>query len=233
VALTETVQTSNGLATVVFTDRADGDFRVAIDETEDKAERQRELAALRSSVIDAPWTWLRQVHGDRMVEVDHPGQWAGAEADGAITGVEHAPLAVTTADCSPVVMVSDGGLAVLHVGWKGIVAGIIPAAAALIAKYGEPVAVLHGPGITAGAYEFGRRDLDEVVAATDESVVGKTDAGTLGLDMRQAVRVATEAAGWPSPTDVGTCTSGTQWFSHRTRGDRGRQATVAWMSPAR
>ena len=32
-------------------------------------------------------TWLRQVHGDRVVEVGCPGEWTGAEADAAVTTI--------------------------------------------------------------------------------------------------------------------------------------------------
>ena len=31
-----------------------------------------EVEARRRAVVDLPWTWLRQVHGDRVVRVDAP-----------------------------------------------------------------------------------------------------------------------------------------------------------------
>ena len=35
------------------------------------------------------------------------------------------PLVVTTADCAPVVLVAERGVAVAHAGWRGLVAGTI------------------------------------------------------------------------------------------------------------
>jgi copper oxidase (laccase) domain-containing protein len=32
-----------------------------------------EIEARRRAVVDAPWTWLRQVHGDTVVTVSGPG----------------------------------------------------------------------------------------------------------------------------------------------------------------
>ena len=37
-----------------------------------------EVQARRRAVVDAPWTWLRQVHGATVVTVDAPGAGAGS-----------------------------------------------------------------------------------------------------------------------------------------------------------
>ncbi len=42
------------------------------------------LSRRREALRPGPWTWLCQVHGDRVVEVDIPGACAGSEADAAI-----------------------------------------------------------------------------------------------------------------------------------------------------
>lgn len=224
-ARVESVPTPAGDVTVVFTERVDGDFAVG--------GPQGELQARRATIVDRPWTWLRQVHGSHLVEVGAAGERAGSRADGAMTGVPGCPLAVMTADCAPVVMVSESGFAVVHAGWRGIMAGIVGRAAArLTALGGRPLATLVGPCINAAAYEFGPPELDAAVSRFGERVRGETAWGSPALDVPAAVAVACEEAGWPSPVAVPPCTSDERWFSHRTRGEHGRQATVAWLEPS-
>jgi copper oxidase (laccase) domain-containing protein len=224
VAHTVAVPTTQGRVTVLWTERSDGDFHVD--------GPAGELDGRRRALKDQPWTWLRQVHGNRVVEVTEPGQWAGTEADGAVTAVADAPLAVTTADCAPVVLVAERGVGVVHAGWRGLAAGIVQTAAdRLRTVAGAPVAALVGPCIGPAAYEFSADDLAVVTTALGPAVVGRTGWGTSALDVPAAVASACRAADWPEPGDQPSCTSGERWFSHRTRADAGRQTTVAWFEP--
>ncbi len=224
-ARVERVPTGAGTVRVVFTDRADGNFHVD--------QPLHELTPRRSAVVDRPWTWLRQVHGAAVVAVAAPGEGAGTEADGALTTAPGCPLAVTTADCAPVVLVAEGGFAVVHAGWRGLVAGVIDRAAGeLAAVAGAPVATLVGPCIGPAAYEFGPGDLDEAVAALGPEVRATTAWGTPALDVPRAVALVCRRLGWPEPVGVPPCTSDDRWFSHRVRADTGRQVTVAWLEPA-
>lgn len=214
-----------GTVQVRFTDRIDGDFAIGSDPSS--------LAANRRSVIDHPWTWLRQVHGSRVVEVARAGQWAGVEADGAATTAPLAPLAIMTADCAPVVLVAERGFAVVHAGWRGLVEGVVEEAAHKLAELGaaRPRQTLVGPCINPGAYEFSEADLALAVDRFGPAVRGTTAWGTPALDVPAAVVAACSAAGWPGPVEPPACTSDDRWFSHRTRSDPGRQATVAWLEP--
>ena len=222
-ARSESVATAIGQVNVVFTDRSDGDFAVA-GPTAALEERRR-------GIVDLPWTWLRQVHGPKVVHVEEAGQWAGTEADGALTSTPGCPLAIMTADCAPVVFVSEAGVAIVHAGWKGIVSGIIERAVEQLRSLGgAPVQTMLGPCINPGAYEFGPDDLRSAVDLFGADVEGTTDWGTPALDVPAAVAAACERAGWPPPATDVACTSGDGWYSHRTRTDVGRQATVAWIS---
>jgi hypothetical protein len=218
----EAVPIPAGLVRVAFTDRADGDFQVN--------RPVSELEPRRRAIVDRPWTWLRQVHGNLVVDVTEPGEGAGVEADASVTVAACCPLAVTTADCAPVVLVAEGGVAVVHAGWRGLLAGVVERAAArLRAAGGEPVASLIGPCIAPGAYEFGGEDLDRAAAGLGDGIRATTAWGSPALDVPVAVAVACERAGWPAPQTTPPCTSDERWYSHRTRADGGRQATVAWL----
>ena len=78
-----------GTATIVFTDRSDGDLSVDGDPAR--------LNAARRLVVDRPWTWLQQVHGATVVRVDGAGHRAGEKADGAVTSSEGARGSSSTA----------------------------------------------------------------------------------------------------------------------------------------
>ncbi len=172
------------------------------------------------------------MHGDRVVLVAAPGSGAGEEADAAVTSVTGAVLAVHTADCAPIALVADGGaVAVAHAGWRGLADGVV---AATVARLGAvaagPVRAVVGPLIGPECYEFGAEDLQLVVDRLGPEVAGATTAGTPALDLPTGVRRALEAAGIEAIDFVGGCTAcGEVAFSHRARGDRGRQAVLAWI----
>ncbi len=210
---------------VAFTEAADGDFRVV--------EPRPGLADRRRQVTPDPWSWLIQVHGAEIHEVAEPGQHAGREGDGLLTTRSGCPIAVTTADCAPVVLVADGGVATVHAGWRGLTAGIVERAANRLTEVaGAPVASLLGPCISPAAYEFGADDLALVVERYGAEVAATTAAGTPALDVPAGVAAACRAAGWPAP-ERPPCTSDPRWFSHRVRGDQGRQTAVAWIEEHR
>ncbi|MCY4069040.1 MAG: polyphenol oxidase family protein [Acidimicrobiaceae bacterium] len=119
-------------------ERADGDFRCVAAPApglagarQDHPQRQlteqsrRLLARRRQALLEGRWTWLNQVHGAGVVNVTTPGAAAGSTADGAATAVPGAVLALHTADCAPVVVAVGGALGVAHVGWRGVVAGVL------------------------------------------------------------------------------------------------------------
>ncbi len=221
----EVIDIEEATVSIAFTGRADGDLRIAADESELEQRRRR--------IVDQPWTWLRQVHGAEVLTITAPGQGAGTEADGAWTRTPQCPLAVMTADCAPVVLVAERGFAVVHAGWRGLVAGIVDVAATrLLAEAGAPVAARVGPCINPSRYEFGAADLATATSVLGAEVEAETAWGTPALDVPAAVGVACERAGWPVPPTRPPCTSDERWFGHRTRADIGRQAGVAWMTAA-
>ncbi|QXC62266.1 polyphenol oxidase family protein [Aquihabitans sp. G128] len=206
------------------TDRGHGDLALRVEPAD--------LAARRAAIIDAPWTWLRQVHGAGVVTVRHPGEHAGAEADAAVTVAPGAPIAVQTADCAPILLVADGGVGVVHAGWRGLVEGVIEAAAdALVTAGAPPYAAVLGPCIRARCYEFGRADLARVAERYGPTVHARTGWGTPALDVSAGVRTACERLGLTF-TDCGICTAcSPDHWSYRARADASRQALVAWLEP--
>jgi YfiH family protein len=219
-----------GDANVVFTDRAAGDLGHAGDYVH--AVRP-EVEARRRAVVDLPWTWLRQVHGDRVVVVDEPGGGAGRSADAAVTDRPGCALAVLTADCAPVALLgSNGVVGVAHAGWRGIIAGVLERAVEVMRAAGAgDVRALLGPCIRPGCYEFGADDLAQVARRLGDGVRGTTSTGAPALDVPAAVRAALGRVGVVEVGDVGICTACSPvHFSHRARRELGRQALVVWRA---
>lgn len=224
-------QADGFVAHVRCTGRADGDL--APGAPEPRTEPSAGVRERWRAVIDRPWTWLRQVHGGDVVIVRSPGQHAGAFADAAITADPSGLLAVFSADCAPVALVSaEGPVGIAHAGWRGIMAGVLERATVALRDLGaaDVVAVL-GPCIRAGCYEFGAADLAEISRRLGPAVVASSTCGTPALDLPAAVKVALDQVGVPLVHDVAACTAcSPDLWSHRARGDAERQATVVWRT---
>lgn len=215
---------------MVFTDRGAGDLGHAGEHV--RAVRP-EVEARRRAVVDLSWTWLRQVHGDRVVVVTEPGGGAGQRADAAVTDRPGCALAVLTADCAPVALVgSDGVVGVAHAGWRGLVGGVLERTVDVMRAggTGEVRAVL-GPCIRPGCYEFGAEDLAQVAHRLGDVVRATTTSGAPALDVPAAVRAALAQVDVTEVHDVGVCTAcSPDHFSHRARHELGRQALVVWRT---
>ena len=98
-------------------------------------------------------SWPRQVHGAAVVR----GGGRGAEADAIWTDMPREPVMVVTADCLSVALVRLGGrpaVALAHVGWRGLLAGVVDATVAALGS--RQVAAAVGPGIAAVLLREGR-----------------------------------------------------------------------------
>ncbi len=191
--------------------------------------------------------WVRQVHGHGVVVVPASATPGGGPApgppvqaipsgdgDALVSGASGLGLAVLTADCAPIALGSpEGVVGSVHAGWRGLMAGVVERAVEAMVGLGatEVVGAL-GPCIHADCYEFSGADLDRVAARFGDQVRGRTRSGRPALDLPAAVAAALAAAGAGQQAGVDACTGcAGGYFSHRARGDGGRQALVVWSSP--
>ncbi len=242
---------TEGLASahLAFTDVSTGDLRVDPSSSPSVAGRagSTELDSRRHRVAPHPWTWLRLVHGGRVVEVDAPGEWAGSEADAAVTTTIGAVLAVHTADCAGVVLVGDGTdpvtgdptrvVGVAHAGWRGLLEGVLESTVAHMRRLGATEFRWDvGPCISPAAYEFGPVELDALADRLGNEVRATTLEGAAALDLRAGVRASLAQAGVDTGPGTGPevvpCTAlDDGFYSWRARHDNGRQAAVVWLAP--
>ena len=151
------------------------------------------------------------------------------EADGQATSVAGIGAIVLTADCLPVALGADGAVAMVHAGWRGLVAGVLEEGVRAVRELGgdgELVAVI-GPGAGPCCYEVG----EEVHAAFGGAHRIGPPSGRW-IDLKAIARDRLLAAGVSQVRDVAACTiCDERFFSHRREGAHaGRQGGVAWLS---
>ncbi len=173
---------------------------------------------------DATVVRIRQVHGAVVLVAD--GSCSGVqhvvagEADGVATRESGLVLAISTADCVPLLLLDEasGWIAAIHAGWRGTAARIVDAALDLLAAEGAPPGALRayvGPSISRDRYEVG----PEVVEAVRGAIPGGADPPAAvrpgrddrsWLDVAAFVRAALERRGVAGEriVDPGLCTAG-------------------------
>jgi copper oxidase (laccase) domain-containing protein len=201
---------------------------------------EAELAARRAAIVARPWVWLRQVHGREVVVVadgDDPHAMAGIAADAVVTTRADIALAVHGADCGIVGLWSpEGVIGAVHAGWKGLDADVIGAAAEQMRALGaSSIAAIAGPCIGPECYEFGPDELERLAARLGPEVWGTTSWGTPALDLPAALAASMRLADIAllAPPRVCTACADTAHWSHRARGETGRQALLVWLESAR
>ena len=205
---------------------------VTAEEPENVVEnRTRLCASVEADPHDATMAW--QVHGSNVTEADARGIVTPGtvyeRCDGLWTDQARRALVLLTADCFPVALVRTSGsprLAVLHVGWRGLLEGIADAGVA--ALQGNGIAAAVGPGIGACCYEVG-----EEVSEPFRRRFGDDVVSGRRLDLGLATERALLEAGCTTVERNGRCTSceADLFFSHRRdRGRTGRQGVIAYIA---
>ena len=149
--------------------------------------------------------WVKQVHGREVVRVDAANVDEHPPADALVTSCPGIVLSIRVADCVPVLIAACSGCAVaaVHAGWRGLIAGVIPAAVAAVLGEcgggpGDLVAAI-GPCIGVDHFEVG----PEVTQAFDEAGLG----AVIVADGTGRPHVDLAAAAAAQLTDVGLAAS--------------------------
>jgi YfiH family protein len=167
---------------------------------------------------------LNYQHHSATVVRARPGS-RGEHADGLWTDEPGLPVLALTADCVPIALArADGAtpaLAVLHAGWRGLLAGIVQAGVEALGP--GPVEAAIGPGIGPCCYEVG----EEVARPFTARFGGVVSGGR--LDLWTASERALREAGCADIERLDLCTACApeRFFSHRRDGGvTGRQGVI-------
>ncbi len=227
-----------GRIVVAQTERSDGDF---------SPNSSSDLAQHRQQIAPVPWVWCEQVHGAQVAVVRQTGHFepsSASQADALITAQANLALGITTADCAPIaVWTTEGAVAAIHAGWRGLAAGIVGQAVAELVSL-QPtsasptsarLSAFVGPHICAGCYEFSPADAAGLCAQWGEDILRADGAGRGGetghnLDLRLVISRALTQAGVAQVEYLDSCSSceAERWFSHRARSETQRNAMVVW-----
>jgi YfiH family protein len=217
-----------GGAGALFTTRTHGNLSTLRGEHPERGRRERDRLCAELGL-----RWLcasRQVHGTIVQRVraqdGSGGEAVALDADGHATALRGVGMMVLVADCLPVLLVSEGAVAALHAGWRGLAEGVLQAGVRAIGELGGggEIVALIGPGAGPCCYEVGA----EVHAAFG----GARRVGARNIDLPALAEERLAAAGVGRVERVGICTiCDTRLYSHRREGERaGRQAGVVWLS---
>lgn len=196
-----------------------GDAAAAVAEN-----RRRVRAAF--GVQEGRWMTASQVHGARVLVAGR--DVAGAEGDALVADDPAWALAISAADCLPVLLLDarTGAVGAAHAGWRGAVAGVVGATVETMAvRFGTAAADVRawlGPAIQGACYQVGPEVAEAAVAAGAPEGAVRSDpsaAGRWRFDVAALVRAQLVAAGVPvSGVAVSTtCThcAAERCFSHR------------------
>lgn len=172
--------------------------------------------------------YASQVHGSTVLRAVAGG--LVGEGDALITDQPGLLLAIRVADCVPILVAGAGAVAAIHAGWRGLAAGIIPAALAALGPGRWTAAV--GPRICVKCYEVGEEVVDGIAPHAPEEVYVRRDLGARPhVDVGAAAAHQLQAGGVTEIEVLDCCTrcSPDHW-SHRQAGaDAGRQAGIVGL----
>jgi len=111
--------------------------------------------ALLCTELAAEPVWLKQVHGNVVVDADRA--LGVPDADAALARQPGKVCAVMTADCLPVLLCDEAGTVVTaaHAGWRGLAGGVVEATVRAMQVEPERLLAWLGPAIGPAAFEVG------------------------------------------------------------------------------
>lgn len=179
--------------------------------------------------------WLRQVHGNRVVPAEQVRRHE-TEADGVVTATAGVVCAVLTADCLPLFLCDAAGsrIGLMHVGWRGLAAGIVEAGLESMALPSADTLAWLGPAIGPRAFEVGTDVYDALVKDdATRSAFFSTARGKWHADLYQLVRLRLQRAGVSNVCYNGelcTYSQPDRFFSYRRDRQCGRMVSLIWRS---
>lgn len=175
--------------------------------------------------------YMDQVHGNNVVIIDESADFQVApEADALFTEREDVALAVLVADCIPLLLHSNSAIAAVHVGRKGLCAGVVQATLQVFADHGvrpNQISAEIGAAICGRCYEVDQALYDEVVSIIPTTATSyKSSNQKPCLDLISGLIDLLQNAGISYNTS-GKCTFHDEgYFSYRRDGVTGRQSGV-------
>jgi len=220
----------------LFTSRAGGwstgpyssrNLGTHVGEDPEVVRRNRDQLAEEVGVRTDRLFFMEQVHGSEVIVVDDSSDPSALRrCDAMITKTPGTALVVLVADCAPLLLIGERTSAAVHVGWRGLFAGIVEKV--LDAMESERFTALIGPTICSSCYQVGADLYDQ---ALERGFI----VGNQRLDIpRSIIKILHDVAGTRVERAEwnGICTLESEnHYSYRRDQLTGRQAGVVIHDP--
>lgn len=201
----------------------------------ERPEREEVFAHLAPDAAGVVVAWAKQVHSDRVLAAS-PG--CGGEGDALIAPRDlGVALAISTADCVPVLLAGPTHIAAAHAGWRGLAHGVLAATVRRLPDPPETLAAWIGPSIGPCCYEVSPEVADEVVRGTGPGTLGVARRGPSGkphLDLFAAAEDQLRTLGIRRIASLRNCTRCDEenLHSYRREGQGGgRNLSFVYVQP--
>ncbi|MBK7845206.1 MAG: polyphenol oxidase family protein [Bdellovibrionales bacterium] len=184
------------------------------------------LKLLEKSFPDVRFHQLQQVHSSKWTEAHREPPLADAH----FTSHKNVGLIVRTADCLPILICNQNGIAAVHAGWRGIVGGILNEHPHQFSIEGSEIYI--GPHINASSFEVGTEVLEQIrpighqlSIPENEFILSHRDQKKSYVDLSRIVRAQLIRAGAKSifTHDSDTLTDLNFFSYRRDHNSQGRQ----------
>jgi YfiH family protein len=193
-------------------------FAVSVGDDAEHVRENLRRAAAALQVASERLYWLSQVHGTAaraLTGTEDRDEVARSTGDVTLSGSPGVACGVRSADCVPVLIADrrSGAVAAIHSGWRGTVAGAVPAGVAalraLVGDAGDLIAAV-GPHIAACCFEVGEDVAAQLCACSPAGARALVAApgSKPRIDLRAIIHAQLEAAGLVAGQidDVAGCT---------------------------
>ena len=188
-----------------------------------------------NNFLPNPAIWLNQIHSADVITVDQQFDFNKLHnADALYTRLVDQPLAIMTADCLPILLVSDdeNEVAAIHGGWRGLEQGIIKNTLECFSSKYENINAWLGPAIGPTQFEVGAEVLELFQKRSSSFVQAFTPQanGKYLADIYGIARTLLTQQGVKNITGGDYCTVSQSdlFFSYRRDGQTGRMASLIW-----
>jgi YfiH family protein len=227
------------MARTLFTNRSGGvsappfdsnNLALHVGDDSDAVFENRNAIAAQIGIPAGRVFYMNQVHGREISIVTAASRSESTPtADGLFTLDREVALVSLVADCVPLLLYSKEAIAALHVGRKGLVAGVVEAALEVFEKFGISLTDLSaeiGPSICVDCYQVDLKSYRQVVA--QEPSAGSNEVRRC-IDVRSGISAKLKRIG-ASVKNSKICVAHTPgYFSFRRDGQTGRQAGIIWL----
>jgi hypothetical protein len=194
------------------------------DRPQNVAENRQRMAAQMGVAPDRLLN-AHQIHSPDAVIASEP--WANTSrprADAIVTRTENLAIAVTAADCGPILFADPNArvIGAAHAGWKGALTGVVESTIGAMEKLGagrSRIVAAIGPLIRQHSYEVGGEFVQRFIDAEANHArffIPAARAGHSMFDLAGFIRMRLENAGILMIDDIGVDTySDERFFSYR------------------